>query len=79
MKKPYHSATQRRKLVRLDERGSLSLGAGVVIAAVGALVLLDSSGVLDVSSGWMAIALTAAVGAICLLSGLVEGNRRRQR
>lgn len=65
--------------MRLDERGALSLGAGVVIAALGALVLLDSSGALDVSLGWMAIALTAAVGAICLLSGLVEGNRRRPR
>jgi hypothetical protein len=51
------------------------MGAGVAIAAVGALVLLDSSEVLDVSMGWMTIALTAAVGAVCLLSGLVEGSR----
>lgn len=54
------------------------MGAGVMIAAVGALVLLDSSGVLDVSLGWMTIALTAAVGAICLLSGLVESTQKRQ-
>jgi hypothetical protein len=54
------------------------MGAGVVIAAVGVLVLLDSSGVLDVSLGWMTIVLTAAVGAICLLSGLADGTQKRQ-
>lgn len=50
----------------------LSLGAGAAIAVVGALVLLDSSGALEVSLGWMAVALTGAVGAILVLSGLAR-------
>ena len=54
----------------------LSLGAGAAIAVVGALVLLDSSGALDLSIGWMAVALTAAVGAILVLSGLVRQPER---
>lgn len=58
-----------RNRLRIDV---LSLGAGAAIAVVGALVLLDSSGALDLSLGWMAVALTAAVGAILVLSGLVR-------
>ena len=54
-----------------------SLGAGAVIAGIGVLVLLDSSGALGVPLGWMAVALTAAVGATCLLSGLVDGGPKR--
>jgi hypothetical protein len=54
----------------------LSLGAGAAVAAVGALVLLDSSDALDLSLGWMAVALTAAVGAILVLSGLMRQRRR---
>ena len=59
--------------VRLD---LVSLASGAVIAALGALVLLDSSGALDLSLGWIAAALTAAVGVILLLSGLVRGAER---
>jgi len=54
----------------------VSLASGAVIAALGALVLLDSSGALDLSLGWIAAALTAAVGVILLLSGLVRGAER---
>jgi len=50
----------------------LSLGAGSAIAAVGALVLLDSSGALDLSLGWIAVALTGAVGVILVLSSLAR-------
>jgi hypothetical protein len=56
-----------RDRLRLD---GLSLGAGAAIAGVGALVLLDSSGVVGLSIGWMIVALTAAVGAILVLTGL---------
>ena len=49
----------------------VSLASGAVIAALGALVLLDSSGALDVSLGWIAVALTAAIGTILLMSGPV--------
>jgi hypothetical protein len=55
----------------------VSLGSGAVIAAVGALLLLDSSGALDISPGWMAVALTGAVGVILVLSGLLDGGARR--
>ena len=54
-----------------------SLGSGAVIAAVGALMLLDSAGALDLTLGWIAVVLTAAVGVILLLSGLVDGGPSR--
>jgi hypothetical protein len=57
--------------VRFDP---VSLASGVIVAALGALLLVDSSGALDVSLGWMAVALTGAVGAIFLLSGLLGGG-----
>ena len=59
--------------VRLD---LVSLASGAVIAALGALVLLDSSGALELSLGWIAAALTAAVGLIVLVSGLARGAAR---
>ena len=52
----------------------VSLASGVVIAALGALLLIDSAGGFHVSIGWMGVLLTAAVGAIFVLSGLVGGN-----
>jgi hypothetical protein len=53
----------------------VSLAAGAVVAAVGALVLLDASGGIDVSIGWMAVALTGGIGAILLVSGFTRGSR----
>ena len=55
----------------------VSLASGAVIAALGAFVLLDSSGALDISLGWMAVVLTAALGAILLISGLLDGGPGR--
>lgn len=55
----------------------VSLASGAVIAALGALVLLDSSGAFDLSLGWFAVALTAATGAILLVSGLAGGGAER--
>ena len=55
--------------VRLD---LVSLFAGTVTTALGALVLLDSTDAIELTLGWMAVVLTAAVGAILLLSGLVR-------
>ena len=60
-----------RDRVKLD---LVSLASGAVIAALGVLALLDSSGGLDVSLGWMAVALTAAGGLILLISGLDGGD-----
>ena len=55
----------------------VSLGSGAVIAALGALVLLDSSGAVEISLGWIAVALTGAIGVILLLSGLARGAAAR--
>jgi hypothetical protein len=55
----------------------VSLASGAVIAALGALVLLDSSGALDLSLGWIAVVLTGSIGVILLLSGLVGGGPER--
>jgi hypothetical protein len=59
--------------VRLDP---VSLASGTVIAVLGAMLLVDSAGALEVSLGWMAVALTGSVGAILLLSGLLGGRGR---
>jgi hypothetical protein len=40
-------------------------------------VLVDASGIVDVSAGWFAVALTAAVGAILLLSGIAGAAASR--
>ena len=53
-----------------------SLASGAVIGSLGVLVLLDSSGALDLSLGWLAVALTGAVGAILLIDGLIGGAER---
>jgi hypothetical protein len=55
----------------------VSLASGAVIAALGALVLLDSGGAFDLSTGWIAVALTAGIGTILLVGGLADGNGDR--
>jgi hypothetical protein len=55
----------------------VSLGAGALIAAVGALLLLDTTGAIDLTLGWAAVVLTGAVGAILLLSGLAANGGER--
>jgi hypothetical protein len=47
-----------------------SLVAGLAISALGALLLLDRLGVLDLGFGYVAPAVTATVGAILLAAGL---------
>jgi hypothetical protein len=53
-----------------------SLVAGLAIALLGTLLLLDRTGVLDVGFGYAAPAVTATVGAILLAAGL-QGPRRQ--
>jgi hypothetical protein len=62
-----------RNRLRVD---ILSLGAGAAVAVVGAFVLLDSSGAFNLTLGWMAVALTAALGVILLLSGFAKEPER---
>jgi hypothetical protein len=56
---------------------AISFASGVIVAALGTLILLDESGAVDVTLGWIAVALTGAVGAILLLSGLANGSPGR--
>jgi hypothetical protein len=63
-----------RSQVRID---FVSLASGALIAVLGVMVLLDESGELDISLGWMAVLLTGAVGALLLISGLVNGGEAR--
>jgi hypothetical protein len=56
---------------------AISFASGVIVAALGTLILLDESGAVDVTLGWIAVALTGAVGAILLLSGLANGSGGR--
>jgi hypothetical protein len=53
----------------------VSLVAGLVVTALGLLLLLDRTGVIDLGYGYAAPAVTAAVGAILLVAGLA-GPRR---
>ena len=55
----------------------ISLASGAVIAALGALVLLDSAGAIELTLGWLAVAVTAGVGVIVLLSGLIADGGER--
>lgn len=52
-----------------------SLVAGLVICALGALLLLDQTNVLDLRFGYLWPALLATVGAILLAVGMT-GKRR---
>jgi hypothetical protein len=56
----------------------LSLVTGVVTVAIGLVVLLDSSGALEVSPGWVAVVLTGAAGAVLLVSGLLDAGERER-
>jgi hypothetical protein len=56
---------------------SVSLVAGLAIAAVGALLLLDQEGVVDLSLGLAGAIVAAAIGVILVASGLAEGGDGR--
>jgi hypothetical protein len=52
-----------------------SLVAGLVIAALGGLLLLDDRHTIDLSFAYLAPAVTATVGAILVASGLSRSRR----
>jgi hypothetical protein len=54
-----------------------SLIAGVILIALGALLLLDQADVLDLSIAYMLPAVLGAVGGILLACGLVGPPRGR--
>ena len=54
-----------------------SLAAGVVTAALGVYVLLESEETVDLSFGWAAVAVTAALGVVLILTGLAPAREDR--
>jgi peptidoglycan/LPS O-acetylase OafA/YrhL len=53
-----------------DRRDDVSLAAGIGLAALGALLLLDQSGAIDVTLGWLGAMVAAVLGTVLLVSGL---------
>lgn len=53
----------------------LSLVAGLAVGGLGALLLADQTGVIDLRFGYALPAILACVGAILLAAGL-DGRRR---
>ena len=56
-------------MTRLDR---VSLVAGLAMIAVGAVLVLDQSDVIELSPGIAGAALAAALGAILVASGLAD-------
>jgi hypothetical protein len=52
----------------------LSLVSGAVVTALGAVVLIDSSGAVDLPLGWVAVAVTSALGIVMVISGMVGSD-----
>jgi hypothetical protein len=52
--------------------GSTSVVAGIAVLALGALLLLDAVGTLDLRFGVLAPVACAAMGAILLASGMAR-------
>jgi hypothetical protein len=58
--------------VRPEVRDLVSLVAGAVFLAVGALLVLDQAGAIELTLGWVGAVMAAALGAILVASGLTE-------
>jgi len=53
----------------MDEVDATSLAGGLALVAVGAVLLVDAAGVLDVGLGWLAPLLAGAAGVVLIASG----------
>jgi hypothetical protein len=53
-----------------DRRDDVSLAAGIGVAALGVLLLLDQTGALELTFGWLGAIVAAVVGTALLVSGL---------
>ena len=60
--------------MRSADRDVPSLVSGLVVLALGTLLLLDGAGALDLSFGLLAPAACAAVGAILVASGMTRSR-----
>ena len=47
-----------------------ALAAGLAIAVLGAVLMLDAEGTVDFGSGWLLAAVTGLVGAALVASGI---------
>lgn len=56
-----------------------ALAAGLALAALGALLLLDDAGRITLGFAYTGPALVAALGAVLLISGLAARGRPRDR
>lgn len=54
--------------MRRPELGSLA--AGLAVAVLGLLLLLQEEGTIDLSPGWLGVLLTACAGGALVASGL---------
>jgi hypothetical protein len=57
----------------------ISLAAGLAVAVMGALLLLDQESDFELTLGLFAAIVAAVLGTILLVSGLGEGERDRER
>ena len=53
-----------------DRRDDVSLAAGIGLVALGALLLLDQAGAIDLTLGWLGAMVAAVLGTVLLVSGL---------
>ena len=58
----------------MAERDAPSIVAGVVVTALGVLLLLDFSGTVDLRFDYAGPAMLATVGAVLLALGLARGR-----
>ena len=57
----------------------VSLAAGLVVFGLGGLLLLEAEAVIDLRLGLIGALVSAAIGAILLVSGLVGGGEDDER
>ena len=50
----------------------VTLIAGVTMSSLGLLLLLDDSGSIELTAGWLAAVVCAAIGAVLLASGFAS-------
>jgi uncharacterized membrane protein HdeD (DUF308 family) len=48
----------------------VSLAAGIALLLLGILLILDQTGTLELTVGWLGAAFAAALGSVLVISGL---------
>ena len=55
----------------------VSLAAGLALGALGAVLMLDQTDVVDLGFGWFGAAIAGTLGVVLLVSGLEEARQPR--